>query len=382
MMGSDPSGNDRQEAPEAAAPDSSLAGPLRSLLLELVGERRQPSAWELLRIAEERLGLKVRWEVEDVLHGLARDKSVPGMARAYFQTLLDAEDWEAAVAGAEAPSNELLSTIDTLIRRSSLYRSSRAFQVVITFMARFREYAPYNNMLVWLQNPCCGFYATERDWAERFGRGLKDDARPMLILAPMHPVLLVYDVDQTEGAPLPAELERFATFAGEWNPDSLRWTIENAAAVDRILIGFKPLSSTLAGFATLARGSREWKMRIAIHDQLDEPSRYGVLCHELAHIYLGHLRGDSDGWWPSRMMLGRGSKEIEAEAVAFVVTSRMGLHGSSEEYVSRHLKSATLPPGVSPDQIAKVAGRIERMGSHKLSPRMARPSRETPDLFE
>jgi len=40
-------------------------------------------------------------------------------------------------------------------------------------------------MLVRLQNPTCGFYATERDWDDRFGRNLKEDARPMLILAPM-----------------------------------------------------------------------------------------------------------------------------------------------------------------------------------------------------
>jgi hypothetical protein len=34
----------------------------------------------------------------------------------------------------------------------------------------------------------------------------------MLILAPMHPVLLVYELDQTEGAPLPAHLTEFAHF--------------------------------------------------------------------------------------------------------------------------------------------------------------------------
>jgi hypothetical protein len=41
------------------------------------------------------------------------------------------------------------------------------------FMARFRDYAPYNNMLVRLQNQTCSFYATERDWQGRFGRTLK-----------------------------------------------------------------------------------------------------------------------------------------------------------------------------------------------------------------
>ena len=79
-------------------------------------------------------------------------------------------------------------------------------------MGRFRDYAPYNNMLVRIQNPACGFYATANDWQKRFGRTLIEDARPMLILAPMHPVMLVYDLDQTEGSQLPAELENFSRF--------------------------------------------------------------------------------------------------------------------------------------------------------------------------
>jgi len=59
----------------------------------------------------------------------------------------------------------------------------------------------------------------------RFGRALKEDARPMLILAPMHPVMLVYDLDQTEGEPLPKELKNFARFEGEWDPTRLRRTV-------------------------------------------------------------------------------------------------------------------------------------------------------------
>jgi len=52
------------------------------------------------------------------------------------------------------------------------------------FVARFREYAPYNNMLVKVQNPSCSYYATEKNWNEKFKRSLKEDARPMLIIAP------------------------------------------------------------------------------------------------------------------------------------------------------------------------------------------------------
>jgi len=131
-------------------------------------------------------------------------------------------------------------------------------------------------------------------------------------------------------------------------------------------VDLKTLSSTNAGFATLARGTEEWKMRIAIHTGLDEPSQFGVLCHELAHIYLGHLGTDRDHWWPSRTDLDRRAVEIEAETAAFIVTTRLGLKGSSAAYVSRYLDGKPLLSSVSLDQVAKVASRIEDMARNNL----------------
>ena len=148
-------------------------------------------------------------------------------------------------------------------------------------------------MLVRVQNPSCGFYATAKDWEDRFRRTIKQDAKPMLILAPMHPVMLVYDLDQTEGEDVPGELKNVAHFEGEWDPQWLSRLVKNANG-HRIQVEFKTLSSTHGGFAALARGTGDWKMRVVVHDQLDDPSRCGVLCHEIAHILLGHLGTDYD----------------------------------------------------------------------------------------
>ena len=130
-----------------------------------------------------------------------------------------------------------------------------------------------------------------------------------------------------------------------------------------------PRVSIEPGVATLARGTGEWKMRIAIHSQLDGPSQFGTLCHELAHIYLGHLGTDREHWWPSRTDLDARAVEIEAESTAFLVTTRLGLVGSSAAYVSRYLDGRPLPSSVSLDQVAKVASRIEQMSNVKLRPR-------------
>jgi hypothetical protein len=88
----------------------------------------------------------------------------------------------------------------------------------------------------------------------------------------------------------------FAKFEDEFDPAYLHLTLENAAVRDHIRIDFKRLSSTNAGFATFARGSDGWKMRIAIHDELDLPSRFGVTCHWLTFI--------SGIWAPTKIVGG------------------------------------------------------------------------------
>lgn len=354
---------------------SDLSVDLKRVIATLLEGGQQPSAHELLRAVEVTAGLKARWEVRGVIEEMATDSKRTRAARAYLTSLLESGSLAEALRGEAVPDRETISTIDLLLRRSSCHRDSTAFQDMIDFMGRFREYAPFNNMLVRVQNPSCSFYASEKDWRNRFERTLKEDARPMLILAPMHPVMLVYDVDQTEGAALPEELTQFARFKGDWQPMWLERLVENARGY-RILVQFKPLSSTLAGFATFSRESGEWKMRIAIHEGLDGPSRCGVLCHELAHILLGHLGSDYDHWWPARTNLDRDSVEVEAEAVAWIVTRRLGLSGASEAYVSRHMRDGHTPAGVSPDSIAKVAGLVERMARETLPARRPRMTRK------
>jgi hypothetical protein len=352
-------------------PAPELATQVRETLLSILSKPVQPSARELLAAIEHQVGVKARWEAKDVIQALIDERAVPQSVRAYLHSILESGELDAALRGEGAPDKEFVSSIDSLLQKSREYRGSAKFAEMISFMGKFRDYAPFNNMLVRLQNPACSFFATESHWRKKFRASLKEDARPMLILAPMRPVMLVYDLDQVEGAPLPEELEKFATFKGQWDEAWLALAVENAAQRDRIRVEFKALSSTLAGFATFAHGNAEWKRRIAIHDQLDGPSRIGVLCHELAHIYLGHLGSDSDHWWPSRSNLTTNAVELEAEAVAFLVTLRLGLQGSSSVYVSRHMPNGNVPEGISMDLISKVAGRIEQMTKERL-PRRAR----------
>lgn len=345
--------------------------------------REQPSAWELVERVVGALGPKARWYVVAALEQLVHEGQlqlfpetpVTRLQREYILSLLNSDDLNEALNGKNAPRHAVESTIDALVHRTRKYRNSRSFAEMLQFMAGFCDYAPFNNMLVRLQDPSCSFFATAADWTKRFGRSLKEDARSMLILAPMHPVMVVYALDQTDGPPVPDEILNLSRFGGEWEQEWTSRTLENAAR-DRIRIQFKLLSSTNSGFAQLRLDSADQRtLRIVIHDQLDEPSRYGVLCHELAHIYLGHLGGNEDGWWPGRASLGRSAIEFEAESTAYVVTSRLGLQGSSDAYLSRYTEDDEIPNGVSLDLIAKVSHRIEEMARVKLPPRPAKPPR-------
>lgn len=336
---------------------------IQDYLIKISFSNRQPSGIELLSEVEHNFGWKARFSLRAAIEDLIKQKRLSRIEIDYFEDLLDPDSEHSllnVVEGQTTDNKVFLSTLDFLLAEGQKYRRSADFLEMIDFMARFKRYSPYNNMLVKIQKPHCSFYASQYDWKYRFERNLKEDARPMLILAPMHPVMLVYDLDSTEGKELPKRLLEFAHFDGEWHPEWLNNLTANANKY-MIRISYRKHSSTSAGFATLERGNKSDKMRISIHDELDEPSKFGVLCHELAHIFLGHLGSDPDRWWPNRLNLNHNSVEIEAEAVAFTVTQRLGLKGSSIAYVSSYLTEDYIPEGISIDYIAKIAGKIEEM---------------------
>lgn len=369
--------------PEASDLPASPLELVKRTIVEAIDTPKQLSEWELVQLVEDRCGIKARWLIRRALEELTGEGQLPlfpqprttRLTREYITSLLDSEDLDHALRGVTAPGKEIESTIDTLVNGAHKYRQSKAFAEMLDFMANFRDYAPFNNMLVRLQDPTCSFFATASDWKRRFKRQLKDDARPMLILAPKHPVMVVYALDMTDGPPLPDELTRMSRFEGKWNTEWMWRTVENAKR-DKIAIEMKTLSSSNSGVAQMRYDDREGRrFRIVIHGELDQPSQYGVLCHELAHIYLGHLGTNADGWWPARVNLPVKAVEFEAEAVAFIVTARIGLTGSSAGYLSRYFDGDVVPEGVSLDHIAKTAGLIERMAQQTLPPRPVKKPR-------
>jgi len=329
---------------------------------------RQGSAAELVRAIQEEVGWPARLALAPILDELRGSRELPDAGRKYLRYTLSGGEVARALAEGMAPDHEHQSSLDALFGRSRRFRHTRKFAQAVEFVARFREYSPFNNMLVYLQNPVATYFATARHWQKAFGRSVKEDSRGMVLLAPRTPVLLVYDIADTEGPPLPDKLGVFTQTAGRFNPALLDRTIKNAER-DRIRVERKPMGRLRGGFATTRVHDSSWRMRVVLREDLDAASAYPVLCHELAHIYLGHVGVDQEGRWPYRPNLTEAVAEIEAESVAHIVCRRAGLETRSTEYLSSYVEDNSDIDAISLDFVSRVAGRLEEMGRRLLPPR-------------
>ena len=62
------------------------------------------------------------------------------------------------------------SLLDQLLDDSRLYRTSQDYKNLLGFVARLRNFAPFNAMLLQVQKPGLSYAASARDWRERFER--------------------------------------------------------------------------------------------------------------------------------------------------------------------------------------------------------------------
>jgi hypothetical protein len=274
--------------------------------------------------------------------------------------------------------------LDELFSLTHQYRTSKAYYDLMQFVARFRFYAPFNAMLVHVQMPGATFVAPPYRWLRDYGRQVKPGARPLVILQPMGPVMFVFDVSETEGDPLPEEVEKpFEVRAGRIGCE-LDLTVENAKR-DGVAVHTARVGSQRGGSIGVLRVPgkalefREEPIPVRYELELDEAasreSRYAVLAHELAHLYCGHLGTPDDRWWPDRCILVKEVEEFEAESVAYMVCARRGIENRSAEYLADYVQKSGEVPPISLHAVMKAAGLIEDMGKRLLEAR--KPKRPT-----
>lgn len=255
------------------------------------------------------------------------------------------------------------SMLDQLLEDSRLYKKGKNYKDLLDFVVRLRNFAPFNAMLLQVQKPGLNHAASAQEWHEKFGRTIKNGARPLLILWPFGPVALVYDQMDTEGDPLPEGISAFAA----------NGTIDQSALDGYAkLLARKGITWNAVDVGDLNAGSIELVSRAAksgdtsrytmnINKNHDSNVQFATLAHELAHLYLGHLGKDKYLSIPPRPSQSHQQRELEAESVAFIVCSRNGVENKSENYLASYVTQDTAAEHLDLYQIMRATGQIETL---------------------
>lgn len=222
-------------------------------------------------------------------------------------------------------------------------------------MARFHRYSFGNVLLLATQRPDATRVAGFNAW-KKLGRHVKKGEKGLAIIAPIvyrkddeasedgravrgFKVAHVFDVEQTEGEPLP----EFATVAGD--PGANMERLKTLVASRGIDLQYSDLLGSALG--TSSGGT----IRIATgHSAAKE---FSVIVHELAHEMLHHGTGGR----PDSKTI----RETEAEAVAFIVCRAVGLDcgTAASDYIQLYSGGK--------DTLAESLGRIQETASDILS---------------
>jgi hypothetical protein len=289
--------------------------------------------------------------------------------------------------------------LDELFTQAQEHRNSQALLETYQFLAKFKSQKPYNTYLLRLQNPRVSFVKTAEQWRGQFDRGITQEAKPLLILFPFAPLIIVYDIMDTTGEEsTEALLERLNLYHagnGEVSEKALQFILKNADK-HGILICKHPKSVLELGIARVMQSDdyqrleegyylevistkdsaplfggvvqterlqvkdpKQYKYIIEISDSLNDTSAFGTLIHELAHILLGHLGKHNNDPWKDRHNEGIASCEFEAESVAYLLCTKLELEIGSWAYLETYLgEDAEIPP-FSFDSVMSVAGKLE-----------------------
>lgn len=275
------------------------------------------------------------------------------------------------IADLETAFNPVDEVFAALVR----FRSSRDFMELVRFIARFPNYSTFNGLLLYLQNPLATYVATARTWAQKYNRQPKRDPKPLIILAPMAPILFLFDIQDTEGSPVPSTLLRPQEIDDQQLGKFYATTLHNAA-IHGISVYETALNSveidTVSRITPALRKKyqdlnlpRDTSYLIFIDKTLTLADRYASLAHELGHIFCSHLGIDRHAWWPERGDLNIRGEEIEADSVAYLVCRRSGLKANSEHYLLQFSETHQEIPLFSINAVIQAVSYIEDMGKHR-----------------
>jgi hypothetical protein len=288
-----------------------------------------------------------------------------------FQTS-DAQSAEGLDAPDLVPAEADGSALDELFRLSRRWSRSCDYLELLEFIARFPAYSPLNCFLIHLQDPAAAQVATARAWSRKYQRRIKAGARPIAILAPMSPVLFVFDVRDTEGPALPPGAFKATAAADRLRLKTYETTLHNCGAQH---IAVREIAtSTLTGERTVRVTPAIRKKHpelglepntrylVLLETGLGLEEKYAVLALELGHLFCGHLGIDGDAWWSDRKDLDLERIDIEAASAAYLVCRRRGLARAGGRFLAECREKDLELPSFSLNAVFQAVAHIEAMG--------------------
>ena len=274
-----------------------------------------------------------------------------------------------------ADTEDDLSPIDELFGFSAHLRDSREYSRLLSFIARFPNYSAFNSFLLFLQDATVSYVATARTWVRKFRRRPKPQARPLIILAPMAPVIFVYDIRQTEGEPVPETLLKPHSLKTMLTGKIYETTLYNCAvqgiAVREITLNPSETERAIRISSAVRERYSDLSLEkdavylILVEKAATLADKYAALAIELGHIFCGHLGIDGNAWWPERQGLNIIQEEIEANSVAYLTCQNKGLEAAAESNLLHISETARQLPMFSLNAVFQAVNYIEAMGKLK-----------------
>lgn len=264
---------------------------------------------------------------------------------------------------------ELTHQLETGIQ--GLYASGQ-YGEYLAMLSKFHKYSYGNVMLIFMQCPHASMVAGFQTWKKEFQRNVKKGERGIRVLAPC-PVrrklenpsdetedyipyfkqVTVFDISQTEGKELPAQIVT-----------ELTGDVDKYENLFNRLVEYSGLPVTFEQLPDGYKGSfyREGQ-RIALSPGMSQSQTIKTLVHEIAHSKLHNDGEERD----------RSAKEVEAESVAYVVCSYLGIDTSdySFGYVAGWSKNKELPELKASLEVIRstAAGIIDAVAPQKELPK-------------
>ena len=224
------------------------------------------------------------------------------------------------------------------------FLDSDKYKDYLTKMSHLNNYSNRNLRLILAQNPEASQVASFKQWKENFGRYVKKGEKALRIFKPMtkikkdennQPILdkngkpetvtffglvPVFDVSQTEGKEMPkaAEVKEQLT---DLDYANLYRALMAIAKENDVSVRFEEMENNKHGYYSVPENQI-----VLRSNDMNKAQIIKTFLHEMAHAELHHADN------PQKENLTRSTAELQAESVAYVVSSYYGIDTSEYSF--------------------------------------------------